>query len=135
MGEDLAASTGEAAGAAVQHIHGPFQAYVLAEDADGQVREAIVVEIGLQAPVNCGLGNRWAMGKSTQGWPDRGHQQQDNHYDPPHLHHHLRRAGGQSARSTSHHIHTCVAITTSKGRHLEKKTTSGIFGGSAKLGR
>src|SRR6266508_5098926 len=48
LGEELTAGTGQPGGGAIQHIHGPCTggcAHVLAADADGQVGEAIAVEV------------------------------------------------------------------------------------------
>src|SRR6266508_4170216 len=107
--EELAAGTRQPAGGAIQHIHGTSVAdgaQILTGDTDGQVSEAIVVEVGPQT-LRGPFGRRTA-GQTARHWPDRGRKKQDeDHRDPPHLHHLLSSGPRWPARrATNLHLGT-----------------------------
>src|SRR6266511_3683722 len=107
--EELAAGTRQPARGAIQHIHGTSVAdgaQILTGDTDGQVSEATVVEVGPQTLR--GLFGRRTAGQTARHWPDRGRKKQDeDHRDPPHLHHLLSSGPRWPARrATNLHLGT-----------------------------
>jgi hypothetical protein len=80
LGEQLAAGAGESTGRPVDRAHPPGvldAADVLAGDADRQVIDAVVVEVGLQARGRGGLSRRRAVCKRLGRRPDTAYQDED----------------------------------------------------------